>query len=405
MTFSKGHNPALLASALRSPNRPGIWDDLGLTGTMRLVNPRAALLTSAAPGLPDPPADHSRTAAAELLEVALAVGQADVPFHQLQPQPVLRQFAAEPDSQDAFRFDARHTGPYVSQLLLRDVPINGLPTPQRVRLRAGFYGTTPATNAEILAGRPPELQRFGGDVYIHSPRALASAVDRDPPYLLGLHAAFILQAIARPSGLFPQRSQEVGFVSDGGAVQLQCLLAAAVERVMRASWYAKFRIHRRRRPEELFADQSNLHPDWERLALPALQHLTPRCLPRLYAEGCPLHSDYPSGHAAIGGAIATVLKAWFADGPWPSPVESRDGVTLTPVSEPLTIHGEITKYAHNMGWGRNFAGIHYRSSCRGGMLLGEAIALRMLRKLPDTEPVVITGFDGSPLAIGKSTKL
>ena len=329
-----------------------------------------------------------------------------MPFHDLQPQPVLRQFAAELDGQDTFRFDASHTGPYVSQLLLRDVPINGLPTPQRVRLRAGQYGATPATNAEILAGRPPEPQRFGGDVFISTPRGLASAVDRDPPYLLGLHAAFILQAIAKPSGLFPQRTEEVGFVTDGGAVQLHCLLAAVTQRVMRESWYAKFLLHRRRRPEELFADQSNMHRDWRLIALPALQHITPRCLPRLYAEGCPLHSDYPSGHAAIGGAIATVLKAWFADGPWPNSVESRDGVTLTPVTEPLTIHGEINKYAHNMGWGRNFAGIHYRSSCRGGMLLGEAVALRQLRSIrDDIRRVIITGFEGNQLTIGQASEL
>lgn len=400
MNFSKGHNPVKLFRALQNPSLPGIWDDLGLTGTMKLVNPRAALLADSAPGLPSPPADSSRTAAAELLEVSLAVGQADTPFHLVKPEPALQRFAAELGEQDSFRFDASHTGPYVSQLLLRDIPVNGSRIPQRFRVRAGFYGATPASNAEILAGRPPESQKFGNDMLIYSPRVLASAVDRDPPYLLGLQAAFILQEVAKLSSLFPVRDEEAGFVSDGGPVQLQCLLAAVTRRVMRASWYAKFILHRRRRPEELFADQSNMHPDWHRIALPALQHITPRCLPRLYADGCPLHSDYPSGHAAIGGAIATVLKAWFADGPWPNPVESLDGVTLTPVTERLTIHGEINKYAHNVGWGRNFAGIHYRSSCRGGMLLGELIAVRYMQDLSPGRRVSITGFDGTALMIG-----
>jgi hypothetical protein len=397
--FTKGHDAALLAAALKTPNKPGIWDNLGLTGTMRLVSPRAALLAKTAPSLPPPPADDSRTTAAELFEIALAVGRADTPFHLLQDQPTLAPFAAELQGQAAFRFDASHAGPYVSQLLLRDIPINAAPVPQLYRLRTGFYGATPATNTELLAGRIPEPQTWGAPQRINTPRALASAVHQDPPYLLALHAAFILAAIAQPSGLFAPGPHEMGFVSDGGPVQLHCLLAAVVQTAMRAAWLAKFQIYRRRRPEELFADQSCLHPDWQRLALPSLQHITPRCLPRLYAEGCPLHSDYPSGHAVIGGAAATLLKAWFADGPWPNPVESRDGANLDPVAAPLTIHGEINKLAHNYGWGRNFAGIHYRSSCRGGMLLGEAIALQALRGISGRQ-VTFRGFSGAPVTAG-----
>ena len=397
--FSKGHNPALLAAALKTPNRPGVWGNLGLTGTMRLVSPRAALLAKTAPSLPPPPADGSRTTTAELLEIALAVGQADTPFHLIQSQTALAPFAAELQGQAAFRFDASHVGPYVSQLLLRDIPINGAPVPQLYRIRTGFYGTTTATNAELLAGRIPEPQLWAVPLQrINTPRALASAMHQDPPYLLALHAAFVLAAIAQPSGLFAPGPHEIGFVSDGGPVQLHCLLPSVVQSAMRATWLAKFQLYRRRRPEELFADQASLHPDWQRLALPALQ-LPPGCLPRLYAEGCPLHSDYPSGHAVIGGAAATILKAWFADGPWPSPVESRDGISLEPVTAPLTIHGEIDKLASNYGWGRNFAGIHYRSSCRGGMLLGEAMAIQALRGISGRQ-VQFRGFSGATVTAG-----
>ena len=303
------------------------------------------------------------------------------------------------NGQTAFRFNDSHTGPYVSQLLLRDVSINGLVNLQRVRIRAGAYGSTPATNSEILAGRPPVPQTFNPEARIHTPRGLASAVHQDPPYLLGLQAALILQSFARPSGLFAPGPHETGFVSDGGPVQLHCLLASVTEAAMRAAWLAKFRVYRRRRPEELFADQSGMHPDWQRLALPALSNLVPGCLPRLYAEGAPLHSDYPSGHAVIGGACATVLKAWFANDSWPNPVESRDGFGLTPVTDQLTIHGELNKLAHNYGWGRNFAGIHYRSSCRGGMLLGEAIAAQAMRGISG-RTITFAGFDGLPFTVG-----
>ena len=34
-------------------------------------------------------------------------------------------------------------------------------------------------------------------------------------------------------------------------------------------------------------------------------------LPQAYAEGCPIHPAYPSGHATIAGACVTVLKAFF----------------------------------------------------------------------------------------------
>jgi len=34
-------------------------------------------------------------------------------------------------------------------------------------------------------------------------------------------------------------------------------------------------------------------------------------LPQAYPEGSPLHPSYPAGHAAISGACAVVLKAFF----------------------------------------------------------------------------------------------
>jgi hypothetical protein len=89
------------------------------------------------------------------------------------------------------------------------------------------------------------------------------------------------------------------------------------------------------------------------------------------------------GHAVIGGAVATLLKAWFADGDWATltglPLqESRDGVILTPIPGASTVHKELDKLAWCYGQGRVFGGIHFRSDCTAGLALGEEVALRWL---------------------------
>ena len=58
-------------------------------------------------------------------------------------------------------------------------------------------------------------------------------------------------------------------------------------------------------------------------------------LPMGYPEGCPAHSAYPAGHAAIAGACVTMLKAFFKETfVLPNPViGSADGLSLLPYSE------------------------------------------------------------------------
>ena len=107
-------------------------------------------------------------------------------------------------------------------------------------------------------------------------------------------------------------------------------------------------------------------------------------LPMAYAEGCPLHPSYPSGHAAIAGACVTVLKAFFdEDFVIPQPVEaSDDGLTLHSYAQsPLTVGGELNKLAANISLGRDTAGVHWRSDGIEGMNLGETVAIRLLHDL------------------------
>ena len=121
-----------------------------------------------------------------------------------------------------------------------------------------------------------------------------------------------------------------------------------------------------------------------------------------YPEGCPTHPSYPAGHAAVAGACATVLKAFFDETrEIPNPVVAdAEGTTLLPWrGAPLTVGGELDKLAANIALGRGAAGVHYRSDSVAGRRLGEEVAMQALRELRATCPERIdaftfTGFDG-----------
>jgi hypothetical protein len=126
-----------------------------------------------------------------------------------------------------------------------------------------------------------------------------------------------------------------------------------------------------------------------------------------YPEGAPAHPSYPAGHAAIAGACSTVLKAFFReDALFPAPTRpSEDGLVLVPAPEVgLTVGGEIDKLASNIAFGRNFAGVHYRSDAIEGMKLGESVALAYLREMrtcltEDFDGFALTTFGGTPIVV------
>jgi hypothetical protein len=139
-------------------------------------------------------------------------------------------------------------------------------------------------------------------------------------------------------------------------------------------------------------------------------------LAQAYPEGCPQHPSYAQGHASIAGACATILKAAF-DGSAPFSVltngklvtASGDGLSLVPYTgsdaSQITVNGEINKLASNIGLGRDFAGIHWRSDYRAGLMLGEAVAISILRDQSNLYAgeqfagFTITKFDGTTTTI------
>jgi hypothetical protein len=136
-------------------------------------------------------------------------------------------------------------------------------------------------------------------------------------------------------------------------------------------------------------------------------------LPVTYPEGSPTHPSYPAAHATIAGACATVLKAFFnEDFETPDPVQAAsDGLSLDPWRGPgLKLGNEIDKLASNISFGRDAAGVHYRSDSAQGLALGEAHAIGLLCDYSRTyherfEGFVFTGFNGSKVRIANGKPL
>jgi len=109
-------------------------------------------------------------------------------------------------------------------------------------------------------------------------------------------------------------------------------------------------------------------------------------LPMAFPEGSPTHPSYGSGHATVAGACVTALKAFFNTDNvvFPDPVvPTADGLALQSYTgadaAQITLTGELNKLASNIAQGRNIAGVHWRSDATQSMLLGEAVAISILR--------------------------
>jgi hypothetical protein len=130
-------------------------------------------------------------------------------------------------------------------------------------------------------------------------------------------------------------------------------------------------------------------------------------MPLSYSAGSPCHPSYPAGHATIAGAMSTILKAWFncdcmMTAVFPDVsgqklfihkekyyIDENNDFTYTAAHRPyadvlldkmyLNIGHELDKMASNCSYSRCMAGIHYRSDSESGILLGEQIAIELLK--------------------------
>jgi hypothetical protein len=455
--FTKGlpHDPAgrvdpaaydLLLRALTS-GEPADFERIPLGGFARLANPQAAWAFEligpdpSQPALPPAPTLDSAEQAAELVELYWQALTRDVPFSRYGDDPLIAQAAEELSRLPGFAGPRREgavspdtlfrgptagdlAGPYISQFLWQPIPWTPIRVEQRIRTAVpGLdfltgYDDWLAVERGALAG----VNRFDDQArYIRTGRDLAEYVHRDFTYQAFLGACLAALKMGSPAdGANPYKhSRTQGAFTTFGQPYLLYLLAVVTQAALKACWYQKWRVHRRLRPEELAGRleahrrglaELPVHADLE--ASDALAMVVERTgaavLPQAYPEGCPLHPSYPAGHAVIGGACVTVLKACLDESyELPNPVVARDdGLGLEPYDgPPLTLGGELDKLAGNIAFGRDFAGIHWRSDGGEGLKFGEEVAIAVLEELRLTGAELFAGyslrrFDGRRVVVG-----
>ena len=453
--FSKGlpHNAlgevdaAAYAALLKALSTRSLSDfeAIPLGGTRPLRNPQAGAdfdlqgpdagcLTFA----PAPRIDSAQNASemAELYWMALC---RDVPFTSYATdlnliEPAARDLAQFSDYRGPtnpaalFRGDTDGDldGPYVSQFLLRDVPYGTLTISHRQNtfLPNINYVTNYDTWLAIKNGKAPSASPAYDPTprYIRNGRDLAAYVGIDALYEAYLNAALILMGLGAPldaGNPYESFTKTDAFGTFGGP-HILSLVTEVATRALKAVWFQKWYVHRRLRPEE-FGGRIHNHMtgaasypiNSEILQSDVLNRIYSQygtyLLPQAFPEGSPLHPAYGSGHATVGGACVTILKAWF-DESWIIPdavVSNTAGTALTTYSGPgagaLTVGGELNKVAANIAIGRNFAGIHWHSDYSESLKLGEQVAIGLLEEQKgcyiEGGSFTLTKFDGTTITI------
>jgi membrane-associated phospholipid phosphatase len=438
---------------------PADFEAIPLGGTVKLVNPQAALAfvlegaDSHHLGISAPPAFSSEAEAGEMAELYWQALTRDVPFSQYGTDPLttaaiqdLAQFSSFSgiNAETLFRglTPGDETGPFISQFLWEDIPFGSQTLVQTYRTaRAGDdHMTTYATWLAIQNGVPasaantfdpvPRYIRNGRDLgeYVHgcqsgcpdSPNGGMSTSAFDPAFFAAMSAALMLLSFG-PEAL-DEGNPYTGLTTQGGfatfgALHVLDLVTRMLNPAIKAAWYQKWSVHRRLRPEEYAGRVHNLqrgevtYPISSKLlgsqaVAEVFDAYGSYLLPMAYPEGCPSHPAYPSGHATFAGACVTVLKAFFNEAfPIPQPqVATDDGMALVEYQGTLTVGGELDKLASNIARGRTIAGVHWRSDATAGLWLGEAVALSILRDLwatyaEDFGGFTLTKFDGKTITI------
>lgn len=437
---------------------PAEFEAIPMIGGLKLADPQASYCfemegaDSHRLGMLPPPAFSSGWAAGEMVELYWRALMRDLPFINYSTDPLAAQAAADLSALSDFRGPKAGgavtletlfrgntpgdlSGPYISQFLLRDIPYGAMTIVQRYRttLAGDDHMTDYGVWLKIQNGMPATTaNKFDPTPrYLRNGRDLGEFVHRDFTYQAFLNACLILLSFGRAAldSTSPYLASAIqdGFVTFGSPHILD-LVARVASAALRAAWCQKWLVHRRLRPETFAGRVHNRVAGMADYRLPsAVSSYHPihadvfkskaadkvfgktgaYLLPQAYPEGSPLHPSYPSGHAAIAGGCVTVLKAFFKESFLiPNPVQANaDGLTLLPVPGPrFTIGSELNKLAANIGLGRDYAGIHWRSDTTESLKLGEAVAISILQNVKtitgrDFVGFSLTKFDGTTVTV------
>lgn len=437
----------LLLNACQT-GRPADFEAVPLGGTARQISPQAGLAYQMEGAdshhhfLATPPAFSSAWEAGEMVEVYWQALTRDIAFADYATNATIAQATAELSNLSDFRgpkVSGKVTpdtlfrgetagdlsGPYISQLLWKDVPSGPHTIVQkyRVPVAGDDFMKSYAEWLNVQRGVAPSAAiTFDANTrYLRNGRDLSEYLHRDYSYQAFLYATLILLSLGAAAlddnNPYKSYTRQAGFATFGGPDILD-MVAKAGNAGLKASWYQKWFVHRRVRPEAFAGHIHNhkigavnypIHP--EVLNSQALAQVFSSTgtylLPMAYPEGSPTHPAYPSGHAAIAGACVTILKAFFKESfVIPNPVQTNtDGTALIAYTgDPLTVGGELNKLAANIAIGRDTAGVHWRSDGVEGLRLGESVALSMLKDYRDCynedfAGFSLTKFDGTTMGV------
>lgn len=341
--------------------------------------------------------------------------------------------------------DGNVQGPYISQFLLHPTFFGAQPITQMYKVFAPNqnFMTSVSEFENVENGFPPSASLVFDPTFRHirNGRDLASFTHVDVLHEAYFIAFLVLGGInaplnpGNPYGTREMGGTAIGTKSERGfgtldPVDCAATLPEMATRALKAAWFHKWIVNLRQRPEEYGAlvharlakvtpqpQASNvLHKDV--LKSQAVQDTFNQfgtfLLPQAFPEGAPPHPCYPTGHGTVAGACITALKFFFDGSQLIQPLlqaagsdvvqPSEDGLSLVPYpgsdAGSLTINGELSKLAFNISFGHGIhSGIHFRSSTRSSILLGEEVGISVLkdRALTYNEPfnISITKFDGT----------
>jgi len=455
-----------LLTALTSGS-PADFENIILGGTMKIGDPQAGLafdmegVDSHKVTMPPGPPIDSALRAGEMVELYWAALARDVPFSMYGKEPITQATIADLNRlsnfqgpkvnglvtpQTLFRggLAGESIGPAISQFFLMPAQFgalavndtNGNPT-QMYNVQApgidfmkdvqSFLNVQSGINADptvgfnLAYGPTPIL----GPRHLKDGRGLASFVHVDELYqayfMATLNILDRLQTPFNPGNPYLNYKKQFPFGTFGNPHAIT-LVAEVSTRALHAQWYQKWFVHRALRPESFgglveFKIHKNqpfpVHSDV--LNSGALQAILKNnkgtaLLPMAFPEGCPPFPALGSGHSTVAGACATFIKAFFDENfVIPNPVTpSDDGTHLVPYTGSdagqITILTEVHKIASNVGMGRVHAGVHWRSDHTEALLLGEAIAISILRDQRNTynedfQGFTFTKFDGTKITV------
>ena len=418
--------------------------------------------------IPPAPSVSSAQTAAEEVEHYWAALMRDVPFEDYDSSPLAAQACADLNNtsyvqsannifphpvtpQNLFRGqivpgDGNVKGPHLSQFLVQPSMMGVQPmTAQMQRFLSvseggADYVTDPAEYLRIESGFPPSFSLRYDSVYRHMRmgRDLTAYTHVDALHQAYFVACLILAELSTPvnpgnpyNGSLTQHGFGTFGTVQGGPIDAKGTVPEMATRALKASWYHKWIVNLRQRPEEIGAllharmtgqnpmpqAALTLHSDLLNSAVLPIIHSTygSYLLPLAFPEGAPAHPCYPTGHGTVGGACITGIKFFFDCSLPIRPlllaagtdimVPTGDGLGLTPYTgadrDSITINDELNKLAWNITIGHGIhSGIHFRSSSLYSIMLGEQVGIAVLKDRAQSyaEPftISIAKFDGTP---------